>query len=217
VLAGLALALGLVLGLLATRASSVAETVAEAEDDDGEAEPGWDGEPVPEGGGVPDDEVPDGDEAPDGDPVPEGDPVAADELGAVGAVVEPDGDGEIDELLGELPGLLLDGVAVGEDEDGVGVGVPVECVGVGVGVGEGVPDAGSTWHVVSMSALAEALEPSEAAASRIVPAWAAPGPPACTPRARKPPDSTLSTAARTYARRMKLALSTLLIEATVCS
>jgi hypothetical protein len=93
----------------------------------------------------------------------------------------------------------------------VGVGVPVECEGVGVG--EGVPDAGSTWHVVSMLA----LELDEAAASRIVPAWAAPDPPASTPRARKPPDSTLSTAARTYARRMKLALSTLLIEPTVCS
>ena len=52
VLAGLALALalplGLLLGLPATNASRVAETVAAGElcDDDGDAEPVWDGEPV---------------------------------------------------------------------------------------------------------------------------------------------------------------------------
>ena len=182
----------------------MAETAAEAGDDDGEAEPGRDGEPVPEADDVPEGEcegdVPEGDEVPEGDDVPADDPVAGDEFGAVGAAVEPDGDGAAGGLLGELPELLLDGVAVGEDEDGVGVGGVVEWVGVGVG--EGVPDAGSTWHLVSVSALApaEALELGEAAdASRAVPAWAEPGPPACTPRARKPTDSTLSTTGRTYA------------------
>jgi hypothetical protein len=137
--------------------------------------------------------------------VPEGDPAAEDELGAV---AEADGDGE-------LLGLLLDGVGVGEDEDGVGVGGWVECVGVG----DGVPDEGSAWHFVSVFALAlaDALGLGEAAASCIVAAWAVPGPPVSAPRARKPPDSTLSTAARTCARRMKLALSTLLIDVTVYS
>jgi hypothetical protein len=64
---------------------------------------------------------------------------------------------------------------------------------------------------------AEALVLSEAAAAFIVPARAAPGQPASTPRVRNPPASKLSTAARTYARRMNIALSTLLIEVTVCS
>jgi hypothetical protein len=142
--------------------------------------------------------------------VPEGDPAAEDELGAV---AEADGDGEF----GVLPGLPLDGVEVGEDEDGVGVGGWVECVGVGDGDGDGVPDEGSAWHFVSVFALADALGLGEAAASCIVVASAVPGPPASTPRVRKPPASTLSTAARTCARRMKLALSTLLIDVTVYS
>jgi hypothetical protein len=95
----------------------------------------------------------------------------------------------------------------------VGVGDWLECVGVGDG--DGVPDEGSAWHFVSVFALADGL--GEAATSCTVVAWAVPGPPASTPRARKPPDSTLTTAARTCARRMKLALSTLLIEVTVGS
>jgi pyruvate/2-oxoglutarate dehydrogenase complex dihydrolipoamide acyltransferase (E2) component len=64
---------------------------------------------------------------------------------------------------------------------------------------------------------AETLVPGEAAAALTVPARAAPGQPASTPRVRNPPASKLSTAARTYARRMNIALSTLLFEATVCS
>jgi hypothetical protein len=155
--------------------------------------------------------VAEGDEVPEGDDVPEGEPAAAEVAGAVGVPAEPDGD----VLPGEL--LLPDGVAVGEDEDGVGVG--------GVGVGVGLPGTGTTSHLVSVFAfaLAEALELAEALALRVaaascaVPAWTAPGPPASTPRARKPPDSTPRTAARTCARRMKLALSTLLIDVTVCS
>ena len=67
-------------------------------------------------------------------------------------------------MRGLVLGLLLDGVAVGEDEDGVGVGDAVECVGVGVGEGE--PDAGSAWHLVSVSAAAraEAVELCDATA-----------------------------------------------------
>jgi hypothetical protein len=64
---------------------------------------------------------------------------------------------------------------------------------------------------------AEALVLGEAAAALTVPARAAPGQPASTPRVRNPPASKLSTAARTYARRMNIALSTLLFEVTVCS
>jgi len=124
-----------------------------------------------------------------------------------------------------------------EDGDGVGVGVFVGwVVGVGGG-GVGVLVAGRTSHVVAVFALvlaealalvlavvvalvlalAEALALGEAAAALTVPARAAPGQPASTPRVKNPPASKLSIAARTYARRMNIALSTLLIEVTVCS
>jgi len=201
VLVGLGLALGLELGLVlalglaAMKASSEAETVAEADVwEDGEAEPGWDGEPVPEG-----------------DPVPEG------ELDDEG---EPEADGEAD--TGALPGLELDAGALGEAEveeaDGEGVG-DGGCDGrcsVGVGVGVGVLAAGSTAHLVSVfaPALVEVLGLGEAAPSFIAPARATPGQPASTPRVRKTPVSRLRTAARTYARRMKIAL---LVEVTVYS
>jgi hypothetical protein len=99
----------------------------------------------------------------------------------------------------------------------------------------GVLAVGSTSHVVSVPALAvllvlavlfvlavvravaAVLALGEAALALTVPARAAPGQPASTPRVRSPPASRLSTAARTCARRMNIALSTLLIEATVCS
>ena len=102
-------------------------------------------------------------------------------------------------------------------------------------MGVGVLVAGRAWHVVAVFALglaealalvlavvvalteAEALVLGEAAAAFTVPARAAPGQPASTPRVRDPPASELSTAARTYARRMNIALSTLLFEVTVCS
>jgi hypothetical protein len=103
-------------------------------------------------------------------------------------------------------------------------------------VGVGVLVAGSASHVVAVFAPgladafalvlavvvalveAETLVLGEAAAAAFtVPARAAPGQPASTPRVRNPPASKLSTAARTYARRMNIALSTLLIEVTVCS
>ena len=102
-------------------------------------------------------------------------------------------------------------------------------------MGVGVVVAGSASHVVAVFAPglaealalvlavvvalveAEALVLTEAAAAFIVPARAAPGQPTSTPRVRNPPATVLSTAARAYARRMKIALSPLLVEVTACS
>jgi hypothetical protein len=213
----LALPLGLLLGLAAINVSRVAETVAAGElcDDDGDAEPVWAGEPV-------------------------GDVDAADDDDEPEPALGIDGDGEFGVLLGVLPAAGAVGEADVDDEDdedgdGVGVGVFVGW-GVGVGVGVGVLVAGSASHVVAVFAPgladafalvlavvvalveAETLVLGEAAAAAFtVPARAAPGQPASTPRVRNPPASKLSTAARTYARRMNIALSTLLIEVTVCS
>jgi hypothetical protein len=199
-------------------ASREAETVAAAElcDDDADAEPVWDGEPVA------DVEA----DADDGEPEPEpglglgvalvggGDSgVLLDVLPDAGAVGEAVGEGEadVDEPEGDGDG---DGDAVGLEVDGCGVGVLA---------------VGSTSHLVSVFALADVLVLAvvlaradvlalgEAALALTVPARAAPGQPASTPRVRKPPASRLSTAARTCARRMNIALSTLLIEVTVCS
>jgi len=230
----LALLLGLLSGLAAMNASRVAETVAAAElcDDDADAEPVPDGEPV---GDVDAEPVPVGEpvaDADDGDAEPgvglgldgEGDAVLLDVLpdaGAVGEaeadVDEPEGDGEAD--VDEPEG---DGEADVDEPEGDGCGV-------------GVLAVGSTSHLVSVlalavllvlavlftlavvRALAEVLALSEAALALTVPARAAPGQPASTLRVRNPPASRLSTAARTCARRMNIALSTLLIEATVCS
>jgi hypothetical protein len=230
----LALLLGLLSGLATMSASRVAETVAAAElcDDDADAEPAWDGEPV---GDV------------DAEPVPDGEPVAdadADDGDAEPGVglgleleLEPELDGGGD--TGVLLDVLPDAGAVGEAEadvdepegDGDGDVVGLEVDGCGVGV----LAVGSTSHLVSVLALAvllvlavlfvlavvlalaEVLALGEAALALTVPARAAPGQPASTPRVRNPPASRLSTAARTCARRMNIALSTLLIEATVCS
>jgi len=219
----LALLLGLLSGLAAMNASRVAETVAAAElcDDDADAEPVPDGEPV---GDVDAEPVPDGEpvaDADDGDAEPgvglgldgEGDAVLLDVLPDAGAVGEAEAD--VDEPEGDG-----DGDVVGLEVDGDGVGVLA---------------VGSTSHLVSVlalavllvlavlftlavvRALAEVLALSEAALALTVPARAAPGQPASTLRVRNPPASRLSTAARTCARRMNIALSTLLIEATVCS
>ena len=220
----LALLLGLLSGLAAMNASRVAETVAAGElcDDDAEAEPACDGEPVGDVGA---------------EPVPDGEPVADVDADADDGEPEPglgfgltlDGGGDSGVLLDVLP----DAGAVGEaeadvdepegDGDGDVVGLEVDGCGVGVLV------AGSTSHLVSVLALAvllvlavvlalaEVLALGEAALALTVPARAAPGQPASTPRVRNPPASRLSTAARTCARRMNIALSTLLIEATVCS
>ncbi len=188
-----ALALVLGLGFAARRAVSEAEAVGEAEvwDDDGETD------------GESDD--PEGDT--DGEVAPE---------------AEPDGEGEAGALLGSLLGMVVaageveelegDGVGVGDFGGfGVGFGVGVG-VGVGVGLGEGVLEAGSTWQLVPVLALAlvEVLGLGETAVSLSVLACAVPGRPASTPRVRKPPPTTLS-AARRNARRMRIALSPLLI------
>jgi hypothetical protein len=208
----LGLGLGLVLGLAAMRAASEAEAVVWADDgeaddelDDPEADP--DGEPDPDG---------DPEAEPEGEPDPDGDPEA-----------EPDSEGDAGVRLGSLLGLV---VAVEEPEpegDGVGVGVGVGefvgvglGVGVGVGLGEDVLEAGRTWHFVSVFALAFALGLvevpglGEAAAGRSALACAGP---ASTLRVRKPPPTTLSAATRTCARRIRIALSPLLIRVTVCS
>ena len=199
-------------GLAAMNASREAETVAAAElcDDDADAEPVWDGEPVA------DVEADAG--ADDGEPEP-----------GLGLGVALVGGGDSGVLLDVLP----DAGAVGEGEadvdepegDGDGDAVGLEVDGCGVGV----LAVGSTSHLVSVFALADVLVLAvvlaladvlalgEAALALTVPARAAPGQPASTPRVRKPPASRLSTAARTCARRMNIALSTLLIEVTVCS
>jgi hypothetical protein len=204
-LAGLELALLLALlaellpGLAAMNASREAEAVAAVElcDDDADAEPVWDGEPVAD--------VEADADADDGEPEPGlglgvgvvGEGVLLDVLPDAGAVGEAEAD--VDEPEGDGDG---DGDVVGLEVDGCGVGVLA---------------VGSTSHLVSVFALAEVLALGEAALAFTVPARAAPGQPASTPRVRKPPASRLSTAARTCARRMNIALSTLLIEVTVCS
>ncbi len=204
---GLVVVLGLGLGLAAMRAVSEAEAVVW---DDGEA------------GDEPDD--PEGD--PDGEPDLEGDPEAEPD-GEPDPEAEPDGEGDAGVRLGSLLGLVVaveepepegDGVVVG-DFDGVGVGLGVG-VGVGVGVGEDVVEAGRTWHFVSIFALVLALGLvevpglGEAAASLSGLACAVP---ASTPRERTPPPTTLSAATRTCARRIRIALSPLLIRVAVCS
>ena len=214
VLVELALLLELGLGLAAMNASRVAETVADGEvwDGDGEDETVWDGEPVGEL---------DADAGAD---------VDADADADAELEPEPAGDGEGDTavLLGVLVGSVPDDPgAVGEEEpdeldevEGDGDG---ESDGDGdfdgVGVGVAVAAAGSTSHVVSVFALAlaEVLGLAAAVPACSVAACAAPGHPASTPRVRNPPAAALSTAARTCARRMKTALSPLLIEVTVCS
>jgi hypothetical protein len=182
---GLELALALVPGLTAMKASSEAETVAEADawDDDGEAEP-----------------VPEGELVPEGEPVPAREP-------------DTEGEGDAGVLVGVLLGLELDAGAVAgadageleeEEDDGEGGGDDGGC-GVGVGVGEGVLAAGSTWHLVSVfaPALLEVPGLGEAAPGLSVPARAAPGQAASTPRVRRTPVSRLRTAARTCTRRIK--------------
>jgi hypothetical protein len=208
-LAGLALLAELLPGLAAMNASREAETVAAAElcDDDADAEPVWDGEPDPGlglGVGVGVALVGGGDSGVLLDVLPD--------AGAVGEVVgEVVGEGEAD--VDDPEG----------DGDGDGDGLEVD------GCGVGVLAVGRTSHLVSVFApadvlvlavvlaRADVLALGEAALAFTVPARAAPGQPASTPRARKPPASRLSTAARTCARRMNIALSTLLIEVTVCS
>ncbi len=213
-LAGLELALlpellpGLLPGLAAMTASREAEAVAAAElGDDADAEPVWDGEPV---GDV------DVEPVPDGELVADVDADAEPGLG-VGVALVDGGDPGV--LLDVLPdaGAVGDAEADVDEPEGEGDG---DVVGLEVdGCGVGVLAVGSTSHLVAVPALAlaDVLALGEAALAFTVPARAGPGQPASTPRVRKPPASRLSTAARTCARRMNIALSTLLIEVTACS
>ena len=210
--------LALLLGLEAMNASSEAETVAEAEvwDDvaDGEDEPVRDGDPVGEL------DEPVGELDVGADAAGELEPEAAPEL-------EPDGDGDTGVLLGLLVGSVPEDV--GDDAGAVGEAEPEELeegdgdgdgdVDDGLGVGVDVAAAGSTSHLVSVlaSALVEVLGLAETASAVIVPACAAPGQPASTPKVRDTPATMLSTSARACARRMKTALSPLLVEVTACS
>jgi hypothetical protein len=87
-------------------------------------------------------------------------------------------------------------------------------------LGEALADLlafGEALVLVDALAFGEALALGEAAAARSPPAWAVPGRPASTPRISKPPPSTLSSATRTRASRMRIALPAVIIRVTVCS
>jgi hypothetical protein len=126
-------------------------------------------------------------------------------------------------LLGSLPGLVVavgeaeELVGEGEELEGEGVGVAdLDGFGVGVGLGEDVPEAGSIWQLVSVLALELVEVPRLCAAAPClrVPACAVPD---STLRVRKHPPTTLSAGTRMCARRMRIAVSPLLIRVTVCS
>jgi hypothetical protein len=122
VLLALPLPLGLLPGLVAMNASREAETVAAGElcDDDGDAEPVWDGELAGETDAAADDDA--------------------------GAALALDGGGDVGVLAGALPvaGAVGEAEVDVDEVDGVGDGDVV--VGVGVGVGVGVLAVGSTSH-----------------------------------------------------------------------
>jgi len=211
-----AVPVGLGLGLAAMNAVREAETLAVGEvwDDDGDAEPGWDGEPVAEVDAEAEVDA-------KADVAADGEPEAGLALAlALVLVLESDGDSGVLPAAGAVGEAEVDDAEGDGEGDGDVVGPPV-----GVGVGVGVLAAGSTAHLVSVFALAEVLGLAlaevlglgEAARAFTVPARATPGQPASTPRVREPPASRLRTAARTCARRMNIALSTLLIGVTVCS
>lgn len=129
---------------------------------------------------------------------PDGEGVVDDaELCEGGAEVVVEGEAELDLLGSELE--LVDGEALEEllgDGESLVDGEPSgEGVGVGVDVGDGedVAEAGSAWHAVSVAAVV--------VAGVNWAAWAL----ASTPRVRKPPLSKLTAAARTCAKRIRLA------------
>ena len=124
---------------------------------------------------------------------------------------EPDGEGE---GVAPPPGLLSVAEGLG---DGVGDGVG-ESVGDGEGDGDGDGEGDGDAEAVTGSGrhcwsvlLAVAAGLGEEAASA----------PSCrlvnTPRVRNPPVNKLSVAALTYPKRMRIALSALLVRVTVCS
>jgi hypothetical protein len=123
---------------------------------------------------------------------------------------EPDGEGE---GVASLPGLLSVAEGLGDGVgDGVGEGVG-DGEGDGDGDGEGEAVAGSGLHcwsvLLALLALAAAVDEEAASA------------PSCrlvnTPRVRNPPVSKLTVAALTYPKRIRIALSALLVRVTVCS
>lgn len=137
----------------------------------------------------------------------EGDAGVEGEADFVG-VTDPDGVG--DAVL-EVLGLALGFGALGELLEGEEEGVDVvgdgeeELVGDGVPVGDGelVAVDGIAWHCVSVAA---AVFPAAFPAAASGPACAVPSP----PMTRKLPVSKLPAAVRTYAKRIGIALSTLL-------
>ncbi len=147
-----------------------------------------------------------GDAACGDEPDGEGDAVVAWLEALVGLVADAEGAGEVAEA--EALGAVL---GEGDDED---VG-EVDGDGVGEGVGGGAGEDGSTWQLVLVSAAARALD--VAATSLSVPASAVLGKLACTPKVRKPPASRLSPATRTCAKRIRIALSALLVRVILCS
>jgi hypothetical protein len=135
-------------------------------------------------------------------------------------VAESDGEGEYGpsgvcrrELDGEGDSVAP-AVAVAEGlGDGVGDGVGEgdgDGDGEGDGEGEGEAVAGNAWHCLSV-AVAGVADLEAAAASAL----------SCrlvnTPRVRNPPVSKLIVAALTYPKRIRIALSALLVRVTVCS
>jgi hypothetical protein len=158
-------------------------------------------------------------------------PMEATSEGEAAGEDEPGGESDaVVAWLGELLGLAADtevaGAAVGEEEVGAGVGegdgegvgeVDGDDVGDGVGEaeGEGVLEDGSTWQLVLLFAEVPALD--AAVPGRSACACAVPGRLASTPKVRQPPVSRLSAATRPCAKRIRIALSTLLVRVTLCS
>lgn len=86
-------------------------------------------------------------------------------------------------------------------------------VGVPEGVGEGVAEAGSAWQFVLAEVGVLLVTASNLSApARSPPARAEPGKLASMPAMSRAPASTLTAATRRGAKRMRIALSTLLIQ-----
>jgi len=125
------------------------------------------------------------------------------EYGARGVcwrVLDDEGD-----AVAPLPGLVCVAEGLGE---GVGEGDgDSEGDGDGEGDGEGEAVTGSAWHCLSVAVAAVGVDAASAPSCRLV----------NTPRVRNPPVSKLIVAALTYPKRMRIALSALLVRVTVCS
>ncbi|MBV9206770.1 MAG: hypothetical protein JO037_15585 [Actinobacteria bacterium] len=129
--------------------------------------------------------------------------------------------GEVVKFAGEAEEPEGDGEDVGEfDEVGVGVGV-----GVPEGVGEGVAEAGIAWQLGLTEVAALRVTASSVSAPVCgPPARAEPGRPASMPTISRTPASMLTTATRRGlttatrrgAKRIRIALSTLLVQVMRC-